>query len=239
MANQQQGRLAREEDLIAGLRDVSIPMSPSGVLFKETTSSLSNKICDLFARTLNIPECDHVVMIPIEDEKTRSIIDFALVVSFDITRGNQYGNIRKLSGKKQAYNMGGGKQDLRPLAGTRMTNGGYTTSDAFKKAFASLAKKDNDGNIIIRTEETDQRVAVIECDFFKVLEIALGITSDDHYNFAIADCQPINSGNGRSLDYSLLILKEIDDGVSNRRGKSGINYEFADVKYARKFNSRR
>ena len=57
-----------QHDLIEGLTKPVIPIAPTGAIYKESTSSLANKIVDMFVNNFGIIECDHVFIYPLMDK---------------------------------------------------------------------------------------------------------------------------------------------------------------------------
>lgn len=210
--------------LVQGCLQTAIPIAPIGAIYRETTTSIANKVVDMLNNTFGIIEADHVFMYPVSD-KTGRIVDFNMVIYFNCAnnRGGNY-TIRRMNGKANNYN--GGRLDLTGLAGAQMGNGGFEMTPDFKKRIASIACLDDNNNIVVKPDPNHNMVAVIQCDFFKVIALCLGISPDDNYDFSILDCQPFRN-NADSLDFTLIFTKEIRT-ENRRRGKDGINYEYSD-----------
>ena len=218
-----------QADLIQGLYQVSIPINPTGAIYRESTSQLANFIVDMLANTFHLTEADHAFMYPVKD-KTGRIVDFQLHISFDTRNGGQNPNISRVTGKNNKQTSGN-KPDLMAIAGARFTNGGFRLSDDFKKTMSSIAIT-QDGNIVVNADPAYDFIGVVECDFFKVIGLCLGIKSSDNYDFSIVSCDPVKVAGEVSLDYMLTITKEITDNVS-RRGKKGIDYSMSDMRMLR------
>lgn len=236
MSNDNTRRPMSEAELINGLTKPTIPINPMGAMFKETTTNLANFVVDMFANTFGITECDHCVMFPIRN-KANQIVDFDLYIYFDTKRGGANPTITRISNKGKAQNAGNGKLDLRGFVGAKMTNGGFKMSDEFKAVFGTVSELDDENRIIVQADPHFPQVATIKCDFFKVIEMCLGISPKDNYDFSIIGCDPVNNRNGDSIDYMLTIVKEINMN-GNRRGKTGIDYSISDMKKVRNANKR-
>lgn len=239
MSNDNRRQPMSEAEMIQGLLKPTIPMSPVFAGFRETTTNLSNFIVDMFVNTFKINECDHCVMFPIRD-KANKIVDFELWIYFDTKRGAQSGHptITRIGNKNKGAQVGNsGKIDLRGYVGAKMCNGGFQLSDEFKTVFGTISELDDDNRIIVQADPHFPQVATIKCDFFKVIELCLGISPKDNYDFSIIGCDPVNSRNGDSIDYMLTIVKEISTN-GNRRGKTGIDYSISDMRKVRNANKR-
>ena len=213
-----------QQDLIAGLTKPVIPIAPTGAIYKESTSSLANKIVDMFVNNFGIIECDHVFMYPVQDKAGR-IVDFNLTMYFDTTRGGANSTITRASGPKAA-SIGNGRADLRGLVGAKLSNGGFNITQTFKEKIGAVAELDNDNRIVIKADPDYNKIACVECNFFKIIGLCLGVSSDDNYDFSIIDCTPFRNS-ADNLDYNLVLTKEIS-AQDRRRGRNGINYEYAD-----------
>ena len=214
-------------DLIAGLSKPTIPIAPFGALYRETTTSLANKIVDLLSNNFGIIETDHVFMYPVTDKNNR-IVDFDMYIYFNTRNSAKTGRpagITRITNNK-ATRGNDGRVDLSGLVGGNFGNGGFRMEDNFKKVIGSLAVLNNDGNIVVQADREHNFIAVIRCDFFKAIGLCLGITSDDNYDFSVIDCQAFRN-NAENLDYTIVFTKEISMN-NRRRGKDGINYEYAD-----------
>jgi hypothetical protein len=207
------------------LDGVIVPMNMTGIVVKETTSSLADKIVNLFASEYDIPELEHCLFYP-QYDKTGDLVDFDAVLYFNTNIGNKNKNIYKMG----AYNgrTNDGRVDLMRLAGSRTSNGAFNFNDKFRSAFASVAHTDRDGNMIVKAVPESGHIAILECNFFRLVALCLGITSGDPFDFTIAECFALNNGNG-SPDFGLVIVKEMLVG-SSRRAKSGTNYAALDNK---------
>ena len=204
---------------------VSIPMTMTGIVMKDTTNSLADKIVNLFANEFNIPELEHCLFYPRKD-KTGEIVDFDAVLYFNTNIGNKTKNIFKNGTGGGRTNDG--RPDLMRLAGSRTANGAFDINDNFRKTFASVALTDRDGKIIIKAVPDSPNIAIVECSFFRLLALCFGITSNDPYDFTIAECWPLNNNSG-TPDFGLVIIKEMISGHT-RRAKSGTNYAALDTK---------
>ena len=229
--NQTQANNTRTTSLVFDKRQlegcidgVSIPMSLTGIVMKDTTSALADKIVNLFVSEFDIPELEHCLFYPVKD-KNGEIIDFDAVLYFNTNIGNKVKNIYKVGTNGGRTNDG--RVDLMRLAGSRTASGAFNINDKFRSTFASVAQTDRDGNIVIKAVSETPHVAIVECNFFRLLALCFGISSNDPYDFTVAECVPIN-GNG-APDFGLVIVKEMITG-HNRRVKSGTNYAALDNK---------
>lgn len=213
-----------ETDLITGLCRPNIPISPTGAIYRETTANIARFVVDMLANSFKIHEADHVFMYPIKDKSNR-IVDFNLLIYFDTRRGGNNPNISRVNGNKKQTSDN--RPDLMAIAGTRFSNGGFQLSEHFKKVITPIAIT-QDGNIVVKADPNHSFVGVIECDFFKVIELCLGITSTDNYDFSIIGCDQVR-GTNEGLDYFLTFTKEISDNV-NRKGRGGIDYSVSDMR---------
>lgn len=224
------------QELLEGITKPNIPIDPFGALYRERSSTLSGMIVDMFVNTFKIVETDHILMYPISDKAGR-VRDFGLSIFFDTRRGGQNWGIRKLNTNQKSSHYSAGGADLRGILGNRMSDGGFELSDQFKKVFAPIAEKNDDGNIIIETDPNYNFVGVIRCDFFEVIGLCLGIVPSDNYDFAIVDCKGMNvDSNGLASDYLLTFTKEISLNNAHRRGKNGIDYSRADTRIMKNAN---
>lgn len=204
---------------------VSIPMSLTGIVMKDTTSSLADKIVNLFVNEFDIPELEHCLFYPVKD-KTGELVDFDAVLYFNTNIGNKMKNIYKVGSNGSRTNDG--RVDLMRLAGSRTASGAFNINDKFRSTFANVAQTDRDGNIIIKAIPDSPHIAIVECSFFRLLALCFGISSSDPYDFTVAECFPLNNNSG-SPDFGLVIIKEMITGQS-RRAKSGTNYAALDSK---------
>ena len=204
---------------------VSIPMNLTGIVIKDTTNSLADKIVNLFVSEFDIPELEHCLFYPVRD-KNGELIDFDAVLYFNTNIGGKLKNIYKVGSNGGRTNDG--RVDLMSLAGSRTANGAFNINDKFRKAFATVANTDRDGNIIIKAVADAPHIATVECSFFRLMALCMGIGSNDPFDFTVAECYPLNN-NGGSPDFGLVIVKEMVSG-HGRRAKSGTNYSALDSK---------
>lgn len=207
------------------INNVTIPMSMTGVVIKDTTNSLADKIVNMFAGEFDIPELEHCLFYPVYD-KAGELVDFDAVLYFNTNAGNKFKNISKAG--SGAGRTNDGRVNLMALAGSRTATGVFDINDKFRKTFAPVANTDRDGNIIIKAVPESANIAVVECNFFRLLALCLGISSNDPFDFTVAECYPLNNNHG-SPDFGLVIVKEMIVG-QNRRVKSGTNYAALDNK---------
>ena len=205
--------------------DVAIPMNLTGIIIKDTTNSLADKIVHLFTEEFDIPELEHCLFYPVRD-KSGELVDFDAVLYFNTNIGGKMKNIYKVGTNGGRTNDG--RVDLMRLAGSRTANGAFNVNDKFRKAFASVANTDRDGNIVIKAINDTPHIATVECSFFRLMALCLGISSNDPFDFTIAECYPLNN-NGGSPDFGLVIVKEMITG-NRRHTKSGTNYAALDNK---------
>lgn len=228
--NNETMRPMTQQEKIAKLQETSIPMDPIGAFFSISTTTLANKIVDMMANSFGIQECDHVFIKP-EKSRDGRLNGFGVWMYFDTgrTRGNGNWSIRRqgVSGKgNKARDLGGGRIDLSGAFGAKSFTGGFELSESFKKTIGSITILNDNNQIVVRADAQNKQIAVVELDFFKLISICLGIDTNSPYDYAIVDCLPKNNSKD-CLDYELQILKEIRKG-DQRRGKSGMNYEFRD-----------
>ena len=217
--------LVYDKNSVDGCLDgVIVPMNMTGIVIKETTNSLADKIVNMFANEYDIPELEHCLFYPVND-KTGELVDFDAVLYFNTNVGNKVKNIYKMgTGNGRTSD---GRPDLMRLAGSRTANGAFNFNDKFRNAFAGVANTDRDGNIVVKAVPESNNIAILECNFFRLLALCLGVTSHDPYDFTVAECFPMNNGGGH--DFGLVIVKEMLAG-NNRRAKSGTNYAALDSK---------
>lgn len=215
------------ENILKDLTYTSIQLPIAGVEYIDTTDSIANKVVDMID-AMGIHEIDHCLINPARDRNTNELIGFDVVLYFNTRKGNP--------NNRTIYRVGvddnrrdGNRVNLMSIIGSRTTNGNFDITSEFKKAIAPFANLDNNGNIVIMGTDMNPDIAVIECKFFDLMTVALGIESNDCYDYTIADCTPVNNRND-CINYRLVIIKEVIPEANRRRNKSGINYDVMDRK---------
>lgn len=229
--NETMSRPLTQQERIEGLDKTNIPLTKSGTYFVETTTNLANKIVDMMVNTYGITECDHVFMHPVKSKDGR-VVDFQLYMYFNTnrSRGSQTWSIRRFGGDNKgnrARDLGNGRVDLSGAFGTKTSNGGFELSESFKKTVGAVAVLNDNRQIVVRADKKDRSIGIVECNFFDILAMCLDIKTDDPFDFAIVECTPASGGRNSDLDYELQIIKHLTKN-GQRRGKSGVNYEFRD-----------
>lgn len=203
----------------------SVKFKLQAVKYSVTTRDLGESMCGIFADTMGIHEIDHIAIYPIRDERN-NIIDFGVDAIFNLDKRIDKERTITRFGNNDAANIKDNPV-MRAMAAKTRT-GGFHVTDKFKKAMAPLAVTDDNGNIKVMADPSnDKRLAMVECDFLSIMTLALGIDENDPIDFEVVNCQPVNN-NDKNVDFIITVEKTVQSSAFNKHRRSSINYEARD-----------
>ena len=216
-------------ELVKGLLKNPVSLNLRTLGFKEKASSLAIKFEQMFIDSFHINEIDHIFVKPKlnRDGTLATVLCRAYFDTKDVVSGNI---VRKSFIGEGNGNNAQTVRTIIPLVGGGVVGGGdFTLSDNFKECLAPLSIND-DGRIDIRTIPRNKWIATMDLDFFALMSVALGIKSNDPYNFTIVEAKSISNGS----DYSINIMKYIDTRFAAKRGRKGnrVDYDSLDREWA-------
>lgn len=205
-------------DLIAGLNPV-IELPEVGKVFRDTTSKVAEKIAEEIRTTGGISELDKIILTPKMARNSVGVSYVEVMAYFNLrtTSGSQ--NIFR-RGKKGNNNSGGGKTMMVNFGGGG-NHSNYGMSDAFKEIFSDLVPQNDNGKAQYKFKQVQgvNGIVGLELDFNQVMALALGVSSNDAYDFSVVSVYPIGNGNN---DFCIVTMKLI---AGSQKGKtSGVNY---------------
>lgn len=214
--------------LLDGLDKIAVPQNKVGNLYREKTSKLQGLFEDLIANTYGIQEIDHVFIAPKlnRDGSLANIYCRAYFNTRDVTNGDIVRTgIGAPNGKRMTV--------VQMLGGAASGSGDFELSDKFKSVFAPLALSEDNNKLIVHAVPGSKDYACLDIDFFAMMSLALGISSNDPYDFSIITAKPLGGD-----DFLLLYSKFIEVGSGKRGRHKGrqINYKELDKEFARQNN---
>lgn len=219
------------EEMIAGLNPV-IPMQEIGKVFRDTTQDLANKFCAEFGQRAKLPEFDKAIIVP---KVARNAVGASELVCYAYFYTNNSGGNIFYKGKGGKNNRtSNGKINMIASAGYNQNGSGpYTLSPHFNETIGMLCRTNDQGRPIINVKTVQNGVACVELDANAVIAYALGITSNDAYDFDIISVVPI----GNTTNFSIAMMKYIsNDGNVHNGRNSKINYNRIEQEQFRKLN---
>ena len=227
MNNQKQNNYRNQFDpkeLVAGLNHTNAPLTLEGTLWSDTTPKLASKVANIISEDFGIREIDQVFIYP-ERNKRGDVEDFGVVAYFMCDQNGDGGNIKRLGGstKPGANRTNRGSTDLRCFVSPKLSTGGFQLSDHFKSKIGAIAQLTDDGNIVIKADNRDKRIAMVSLDFWKVMSLVMDIDSESPYDFTIIECNPLNTKSD-CMDFAIKVIKSIEKNGSGKNRRSNIDY---------------
>lgn len=218
-----------ENNYKGGLTTTTVPMNQYGTMFSVTTDELNGKLTDAL-RTLGIGEADSVLVLPrLSSKVDAGVTDIFVKAYFDASTPG--GNIFR-NGAKSGKISGTGRINVVTASGAGQT-GQFTMSDKFRQIIGPFAKIGKDGQpaIIARAVQNYPNVAEVDLDYSAVMAFALGVKSDDNFDFTTVAVVPIGNANYK------MILGKFINGINIKKGKnSRVNYAKIQSNEMRRIN---
>ena len=206
-------------NVVTGLRTTSVPLNDYGHMWKETCTSLQEKIVNrVFVEDLQLPEIDRVLIYPVI-ERDRTVSDILCFAYFDTASKDA----KHITRKSSQISTVPGRQTVMDSDPVRY-DGDFNKDDHFIAMIAPLTDLDENGDIIVKSAQADPSMAIVELNFWLVGALLLHIMEDDPYNFTVLHVEQTGvrrKDNDKLEDSVICLAKYIDYG--NRRSKSRSN----------------
>lgn len=184
------------EELKKGLAQAPlVPMDYVGPMWRTTCSALGANIVDFFHERFGIQTMVSCRVIPEINRRDGVVTDIRCDASFDASTTVTDDSGKSVSAEIWLNGSGNtGTRTILQYKQQRTASGKFGTNDLFKKTFGQLAMEyDDDDNIIIREApaemvKKDHRLAnyaFLALDFFAIMNIVLGITSNSPFDFNV------------------------------------------------------
>ena len=220
-------------ELLEGLDRISIELSKVGNVYRGTTQEIGAKLQKKIVeqgfqikdenknlRTIRIPELDQIIIVPRLAKNDVGASELYVTACFYTQNG---GNVF-YRGKGGAATSSNGRINAASLSGSGTgNNSSYGTSDEFRRIIAPLCPMNDRGKPILNFKPLSgtHNIVTLELDFVSVMMLALGIKSDDQYDYTIMSVNPIPNTDDNFMVY----LAKIIGSTGYRSGhNSNVNY---------------
>lgn len=224
-------KMYKPEELVAETQTTTMGLPVKGTIFTVSSNELVAKMEEILINSLCIDQVDGVLMdIITQNGNVTEIHCYAVMNLNDAKPGTSMIALNRAAGG--SYKGGDGRTrigNVMPISGRNNLCGGkYIFGPDFTSKLGSIAVLDNDDNIVV-TEAPgggrNNKVALVELDFFKMMCVGLDVSDDDPFDWSLISADPLGGDN-----YSLMFTKFIVNKKIGKRKGGGANIDYTAIK---------